>query len=462
MKNSVFCAIIVIVGKKRNMKKGSLLKLSKIFVWIYMILTFIGVFLPDEFVIGIVKLDYRLDPFQMLMRWFNFVAFLTLPVAAYFNKPTFKKISVYFSIPVVIILMFMFKDILPGYMSENGTGIVDIRFLPDFVVKFLHNGVFRGIFFFATCLSQIAATVCIALQDLNDLKFKKEDVKNFFIILPLLIISIVPIYAIEGILDHQSNIEFKFFSLSHIAWMILIVLQILVLYRIFKDKSKDDKFILILILSLSLLVQYNQLFCSMGELTCKRMPLQLCNLASYLIIIALLKNNRTIFIFNLLVNVIGAIIAVIILDADNTCILSKGNIHYIVEHNNVVVIPFLMLLLGVFEPVKKHEFKVFFKWFTIYFIIIFILGTTFNAIYTATDNNYFKCNYLFMFDAEKARKLISFSKYLFDVKITIGPVTLYPLIQAVIYLVFTGLGYLSFLFFRKAIKEKEVQTVSEK
>ena len=99
-----------------------------------MILTFIGVFLPDEFVIGIVKLEYRLDPFQMLMRWFNFVAFLTLPVALYFNKPTFKKISVYFSIPVVIILMFMFKDILPGYMSERGTGIVDIRFLPDFIV----------------------------------------------------------------------------------------------------------------------------------------------------------------------------------------------------------------------------------------------------------------------------------------------------------------------------------------
>ena len=184
------------------------------------------------------------------------------------------------------------------------------------------------------------------------------------------------------------------------------------------------------------------------------MPLQLCNLASYIILYSLISKNRTAFLFNLLVNVAGAILAVIILDADNTNLISKGNIHYIVEHNNVVVIPLLCLMLGIFEPLKKGEFKVFVKSFTIYFVIIYILGTAFNSIYTATGNDYFKCNYLFMFDAVKAKKLIPFTSYLFDLDITIGSVSLYPLVQIPIYLVFTGLGYISYLILKKTIKYK--------
>ena len=73
------------------MNKEKLLQLSKKLVIAFMILTFISILLPDEFVIGISKLPYRLDAFQMIIRWFNFVSFLVLPVAVYYNKPTFNK-----------------------------------------------------------------------------------------------------------------------------------------------------------------------------------------------------------------------------------------------------------------------------------------------------------------------------------------------------------------------------------
>lgn len=435
------------------MEEGKLLKISKTLVLVYLGLSFLNVLLPDENVIGIVRVHCRLDPFQMLIRWFNFVGFIVLPIAVFYDKPTFKRIAVYFSLPVVIIFMCMYDEILAGYISERGTGIVDIRYLPEFISNFMRNGMFRSTVFFGICLTEIAVIVLLVVRDLNVLKFNKEEVGRFFIILTLLIFSVVPIYALEGIFNTQTNIAFKFGSIPHLLWIVCIGLEIFVLYRVFKNKSQEDKHILILVLSIALLLQYNQLFSSLGELTCKRMPLQLCNLASYLILVATITKNRSVFLFNLLVNVAGGIIAVIILDADNSGILGKGNVHYIVEHNNVIVTPILSLMLGEFKPLKKTDFKVFLKWYTVYFVIIFILGTTFNAIYTATGSDYFRCNYLFMFDAKKAEKLIPFTKYLFRVAVNIGPVVIYPILQPIIYIVFSLIGYLSFIIFRKTIKE---------
>ena len=61
-------------------------KILKTLVVVFMTLTFINVLLPDEFVIGILKLPYRANVFEMLIRWFNFVAFITLPIAVFFKR----------------------------------------------------------------------------------------------------------------------------------------------------------------------------------------------------------------------------------------------------------------------------------------------------------------------------------------------------------------------------------------
>lgn len=433
------------------MNKEKMLKASKILVIIFMCLTFTNVLLPDEFVIGIANLDYRLSVFSMLIRWFNFVAFLALPVAVFFDRATMKRVSIYFCLPVVIIFTCMFGEVIKGYTSDLGTGIVDIRYLPEWISILMRNGVFRGILFFATNLIEIAVIVLLILRDYKILKFNKTDVLKFISLLPALIISIIPAYALEGIFDTDTGFKFKMFTIAQLVWIVFLISEIIVLYNVFKKKSEEDRYILILILSLSLLVQFNQLFSSLGELTCKRMPFQLCNIASYIYLFAVLKRNRQAYIFNATINVVGALIAIIVMDSNTNGILDKGNIHYIVEHSNILVIPILGLLLGVIEPFKKEEYKVFLKWFSIYFLFVFVLGTTFNAIYKATGSDYFKCNYLFMFDSSVAGNLLPFTKPLFDIQINIGPVTIYPLIAPLIYVVLSGLGMLVFVIFRHAI-----------
>ena len=437
------------------MKKETLFKLSKIFVLIYLALAFISILLPDELVIGINKLEYRVPPFQMIMRWLQFVGFLVLPVAVYYDKPVFKKIALYFCLPVAIVFMCLFGEMLPGFTSELGTGIADIRYLPTFISDLMRNGVFRGIVFFVMMISELVTIALIFLRDKNIWKFNKKEAVSFAILLPVLIISIGPIYALEAIFDHQSNISFKMLDPAHFVWIALIIGEAIVLHKIFKNRSKEDKTVLVLILSLCLLVQYNQMFSSQGELNCKRMPLQLCNLAAYLTVLSIVFKNRKIFLFNILVNVAGGIIAVLILDADNTNLISKGNMHYILEHHNIIITPILCLTLGVFEPLKHGEFKAFVKYFTIYFIAILLIGTLFNGLAVALDSTWFKCNYLFMFDAVKAKKLIGFAGALFKPEIKLGYFTLYPVIQLAIYAVFTGIGFISYKIFRFAVKEKK-------
>lgn len=439
---------------KEKIKKMDKIKLSKILVVAYMALTFLSILMPDEFVIGIMNLDYRLDAFQMLMRWFNFASFIILPVAVFFDRPTFKRISIYFCLPIAVIFIALFWQMLPYFTSERGTGICDIRYFSDFVPKLMKNGIFRSILFFATSLTQIGTIVLLVMRDTSVLQFKKADILPFAIILPCSIASVVPMYALEGIFDTWTNVVFSFFKPAHVAWIIWVVVEIVVLTLLFRKRPMEDRYILVLMLSLSLLLQFNQLFSSLGELTCKRMPFQLCNIAAYLIFISIATKKRSMFLFNILVNVAGGVIALIVMDVENNGILNKSNIHYIVEHNNVIVVPLLCLFLRVFEPIKMKDFKLFAAFFTGYYLFVFVLGTTFNSLRAATGSDYFFCNYLFMFDQETAARLVGFAGKLFDIKVTWGHVTFYPVIQGLIYAAFFAIGTAMFFILKFAVRDK--------
>ena len=445
------------------MDKEKLLKLSKILVLVFMSLTFINVLLPDSFIIGIHRLESdlgmeRFDPFQMIIRWFNFTSFVVLPIAVFYDRKVFKKVAIYFCLPIAIIYFALIGQILPCYTNEAGTGIVDIRYLPEFVTSLMHNGVLRGIIFVLMSLTQLATIGLLIYRDWEVVKFKKNEILPFVLLLVASIITILPIYALEGIFNTYTDEIFDRFSILHIVWIVSIVVELIVATVVFKKRSYEDRYILVLILSLSLFLQFNQLFSSLGELTCKRMPFQLCNIAAYLTLISVVTKNRNLFLFNILINVAGGLIALFVLDVPgDEGILSKGNIHYIVEHHNVIIAPLLALILGIFKPITWKDFKAYVLYFTGYYAFVFILGTIFNTIYNldTANNGYFYCNYLFMFDQATATKLVGFAGQLFDFKFNIGPVTIYYVIQPLVYIAFFAIGTGMFILLKWAVKEKE-------
>jgi hypothetical protein len=391
------------------------------------------------------------------------VGFVTLPIAVFFKRDTFKKIAVYFCLPVVIIFTCMFGNIIKGYTSELGTGIVDMRILPDFIGLVMRNGVFRSVIFFIMVLSEIAAIVLLILDDRSFLKFNKKDIFPFMTVLICLIVAIMPIYAPETIFNTHTDLIFLRFSWMHILWMVFLVLEAITLCLIFRKRSEEDRYVLVFILSLCLLIQYNQLFSSLGELTIERLPIMLCNVASYVTLISIAFKNRGLYLFNILVNVVGGLIAMVVLDVDTPNgimgILSKDNIHYIVEHNNVILIPILCLVLRVFKPLKKEDIKTFVIYFSVYFAVAFILGTTFNALgQMYNEPEYYYCNYMYLFDPATAEALIPITGVFFTVKFNIGYAIFYPIVQPAIYLLFIGLGIGCLFIFKTLVKENNIIT----
>ena len=430
-------------------------KIAKILTVIFMSLTFLTVFLPDEFVVGVLKLGYRADVFQCLVRWFSYVGFIVLPVAVFFNRPIFKKIAIYFCLPVLIIQLFLFPELLKMYTSDLSSGLVNMRILPDMIKEFMRNGVFRSVLFFSISLSELAVIGYLIYDDWQVIKFKKTEIIPFVIILISCIFSIMPIYVPETLFNTRTDILFERFTIWHILWILWIVIEGVVLALIFRKKSEEDKYLLVLIMSLCLLIQYNQFFGTLEEITIERLPLMLCNVAAYITVISIAFKVRGLFIFNILVNVVGGIIALIVCDVEKLGLFATDNLHYITEHTNVILIPILSLVLGVFKPLRKEDYKTFIIYFSIYFVIVFIAGTIFNAIGEAlNDEAYYYCNYMYLFDPEVAGELIPITKVFFEVNFSLGDAIFYPIVQPAIYLIFIGIGTLSFFVIKKVVKEK--------
>lgn len=435
----------------------------KVLVIIFMILTFVNVFLPDSFVYSYSEEELvgNNKIFEAFIRWFRYVGFLVIPIAIFKNKKVINKIAIYFSLPIAIINLVMYFIYLPEFTTTNIRGIANIRFLGEGFRSFISNDIFRSSVFGVISLLEIVILLYILFKNYKNIMFDSiKEIFTFIITLFSLILLIIPIYIPQYIIGY-TNIIFESYSIGHLIWVLALVLEFTLLNTVFKNKSNEDKYILVLIMSMALLIQYNQMFSAINELTFERLPLQLCNIGSYLILITLLTKCKKLFSFTLIVNVVGGLIALSVMDVDGKGIGYLWNMHFILEHSSVVIIPLLCLSLKLFPPIKKIDIVYVLGGFLIYFITVLNLGTQVNSVYKLTGNDFFEANYLFMFDKVKAENLVSVFGKLFETEINIGNYTYYPVIQSAVFFTFSalcvGIFYLLYgITHIKKIKEVEV------
>ena len=169
----------------------------------------------------------------------------------------------------------------------------------------------------------------------------------------------------------------------------------------------------------------------------ERLPLQLCNIGAYLILVSLIFKNQKLFNFSIIVNLTGAIFALAAPDLEGKGLFYLWNMHFIFEHTNIIIIPILALCFKLFKKLDKYALRDCIVGFSCYFLLVLILGTLFNAIALKTGNNFYKANYLFMFDKVKAEKVIKGIGTIFDIKFNIGEfIVFYPVVQLLIFIVF--------------------------
>lgn len=417
-------------------------KIAKIAVVVWMALYFLNLFLPDGLVLrSYADISYYATgehiPMVML-RWCNDVAFLVLPVAVFFDKKLFFRVTGYFlSIVCLLTAIFYFKNI--GYLtSELGAGIANIRFLSENFTNFLRSEGFRGTYFGIITYLEFILIAYVILRNFDLFKndmlalFKgKINVKELLLGLGafvLLFLSIIPIYApqyiFKGYNPDPSGTAFDNFRIGtpfHFIWIAFVIIEGIVLTLLFRKKDYLTRYIVILMLSLSLVMQYNQMFTCIGEITAHRMPFQLCNMAGLFILVTILTRSEKMYHFTLVINAVGALIALALCDTTAYGVAYVMNVHYILEHTNVIIAPILCATLGLFPKLKTKHIIDFIVGWAVYFTFILLVGGTFYGIYQLGGPNadYFDCNYLFIFDKASTSNILGFTGQFFDINVNL-------------------------------------------
>lgn len=442
-------------------------KILKVISIVYCFIIFFSILLPDAFSLCYSKEELtNRNVLFALIRWLSYVPFIVMPISAFFKNKTIKNIAIYSCFVATILNLIFYPEFLSYATSNLGRGLNSISVLNEGFKNFLINATFRSVIFGFTWLIQLTFSVVMFFEKFKDIKLNLKESAFALLTFVCVFLACVPIFVPQHLFGH-SEIIFSAWSLPHLVWLLFVATDILVLYFIFRNKDQETKRIVCLILSLCLFLQYNQMFSAIS-INMKRMPLQLCNIGAYLILASMVFNNQKLFNFTLIVNLTGAIFALAVPDLDNNGLFQLYNMHFILEHTNILVVPILALCFKLFKPVDKYALRDCLIGFSCYFLIVLILGTTFNAIALKTSNDFYSANYLFMFDKVAATKVISSVGPLFDITWKIGNyIILYPVIQILIFLVFVLACILVYLmlkfiyFINSKIKFKKQKNINE-
>ena len=455
---ATYCVLRFCVFKENEKFRNVINKILKISVIVYVCLMLVSVILPDAFALSYSKEDLASMPARRgyaIVRWFSMVSFVCLPIAVFYKNRTIRNIAIYFGSIMTIVQICFFKEYLTDFTSTAGRGLNSISVISENFKQFLINPTFRSVWFGILMCLQLVIPVVLAIQEKHLYEFKnKKEYLYFFITLPCIILSALPIYVLQHLFGH-TNLIFEAYGLVHFAWIFFLSGEIVALYFIFRKQSEETKMVLLFVLSLSLIMQYLQMFSAIS-INIERLPFQLCNLGSFFILISLITKNKHLFNFTVIINVIGVLFALASPDLDGEGLFYLYNMHFMLEHGNVMVIPLLALLFGIFPKLDKTALKDCLIGFTIYFVCVWALGTMFNAIALKTGNGFWKANYLFMFDASKAMKLLGDGIGKLFVSFKIGYGTFYPAIQLIIYAVFMVVCTLLWLAIQLIYKLKDI------
>ncbi len=414
-------AIILLIYK--NKSEESFLKFFKIFTFAFCAVGFFRFLLSDSFIL-VIKGGYfdgvyydKTDVLQTVLRWGYYLTYTIYPMAVFFKNRLFRNIACYFCLPFSILSTVFFNDFMVYYLSPTGRGF------------FLTPPVRYAVF--ATELSMaiiVPLLIFFKFKHSFDVKSKKEWL-NFLITLPFVILQFMPIYAPQSLIGY-STLKADMFTPMHFAWLTVTVIEIVVLYYVFRFKPYEDRYALVVFFTIALFFHHQTQY-SMG-LTLSRLPIQLCNMAAYFYMIAVLFKKRALFNFCYVVNIVGTAFAMLAPDL-SVGALGFWNMHFLIEHMLVFIVPILCMNLRIFPRIEKDALKHSIIGFTIYFLFCLISGTIINGYEDVTG---ISVNYFYLFDFDKAFDYFPFLSFTQRVRIGLGRFEIYP-----VYLIIFFCGY---------------------
>ena len=388
---------------------------------------FIGIsrfFLSDYFA---EKVTDFADPFHTFLRWGYHIGYAVIPIAVFFNNRLLRNIATCFSLPMAIISAFAFDSTMEYFLKKGAYG-------------FYLNPHFRYFYYSLELIIAIILPLLMQMQYKHVINIKnKKEVLLTIGMIPLIMLQMMPSYIPYTII-REHIIKIGMFSPLHIVWMIIIPILIVVLHNVFKRKSEYEKRTFISFLALAQLIHTMTTF--LKGFTYSRLPLQLCNIAAFFFLFALIRKDQKFFNFCYLSTILGAFIAIIIYDVTNTNLVWFWNLHYVYEHTYVVTGPILCVSLGIFKRIDRTAIKSALKYFSIYYLSVFIVGILINIFAGSPD--IFLVNFFYMFNPATAVKLIPFAGFTKLIEIDLGATKIYPILMVMVYIIFLAFNVIHY------------------
>lgn len=421
--STLIILVCLLVFKKRNNESLSLL--LKILVVVFCALGVLRLFLSDSFIYVINghwidgKFYQDLDILQSILRWGYFATYAVLPLAVFFESRLMKNLASYVCLPFAILSAIFINDFMPYFLTTS-TSELGYRLIPEI----------RYVLFIAELVLAIAVPILMQINDKHVFNVKdKGEWFRFLIAIPFVLLIMMPVYIPQSLFGYD-NIAPKAFELWHWIWWGITVVGIMALYYLFRFKNKEQRYMLCLFLALALFYHYHTMY--LKGVTIDRMPFQLCNAAVYMLLFGLIFKMGKFFHFCFIVNIVGTIIAMILTNM-SIGISAFWSMHYLVQHSLILAVPALAMGLRIFDRVSKKSLLYAWIGFTIFFVIIFVIGTYLNGHATTQAD---KVNYFYMFDLKVAFEYVPYVTFTKNVHWTFGVYEVYPLLIAIVYVAY--------------------------
>ena len=423
----------------RSKKMTQFDRVLKVLVVIFCVLGFSRLFLSDAIVFEINGGWYEgiryedADVWHVILRWGYFLNYAVLPMAVFYESRFFRNIAAVVCLPFSILSAVFFNDYMEYFLSELGRGYhlpAPARYVL-FVIELV-------------LAISVPLTLLIKKKHVPNVKSGKE-MTELLLGIPATLFAAMPLYAPQAFLGYN-NREPAIGSNYHLTWIAFLFVLCVSMYYIFRFKNYDTRYRLCVFITILGLFQFNSIYL-MG-VTIRRLPFQLCNIATYFYFIAMVFKLKKMFQFCFIANMTGAIFAIIVAD------LGYGNfsfftMEYVIEHTYVLLIPAMVMGLRILPRVDTKSLKYVFGGFTLYFLFAFVLGTVLNGFSDVTGE---KVNYFFMFDLELAYDFFPFMTFTSNWHYTLGRFEFYPVVVVLIYLLYSLLCFLIYLLVRFAYK----------
>ena len=369
------------------------------------------------------------DNLQMIIRWGYFSIYSVLPMAVFSDRRIFKNVLSYINLPFALLSLIYFNDFMAYFNDSRAHGF----HLPEGL---------RTAYFVLELTLAIAIPVALQISERHLLRVKSVSEWSTLVFGTLGIIAVtMPSYLPQSIFGYYGIIPDRYKS-YHIIWIATILVITLAMYYLFRFRSYKDRYALCLFLAIALFFHYNSLYL-MG-ITIKRLPFQLCNIAAYFLLLAVVFKWEKFFHFCFIANTVGTLFAILAPDFGYGE-ASFWNVHFLYEHTLVLMIPALAGGLRIFKRLDLKSLKYVAIGFASYFFFCFVSGTILNGY---SDITHETVNYFYMFDLDIAFDYFPMFTFTEDYFFTIGRFTVYPLIVGIIFLGYSLLCFIYYLIVR--------------